>query len=289
MFDALVETEVLAAHLDDPAWVVFDCRSVLTDPAAGPSAYAAGHIPGARYLHLEDDLSGPITPQTGRHPLPDPELLAAKLARAGVGKDIQVVAYDDSGGPYAARLWWLLRWLGHPEVAVLNGGWQQWLKEQRPTETAVPDPKPRDLPYRGPDRGVWLSTDQVLQVVRGQRKGLLLDARAPTRFRGDEEPIDPVAGHVPGARNLPFTGNLAADGRFNAPAVLRHRFEEALGKYRPEQAVLMCGSGVTACHNLLAMELAGLKEGKLYAGSWSEWIRDGDRPVETAGPRGDGV
>ncbi|HEY3859942.1 MAG TPA: sulfurtransferase, partial [Gammaproteobacteria bacterium] len=245
----------------------------------GPRAYAAGHIPGARYLHLEHDLSGPITTQTGRHPLPDPEALVHKLGGAGVGKGIQVVAYDDAGGAYAARLWWLLRWLGHPESAVLNGGWQQWLKEQRSTETALPEPTPRDFPYRGPDRGLWLSTHQVLQLVRGERKGLLLDARSPARFRGDEEPVDPVAGHVPGAHNLPFASNLAPDGRFSSPAALRHRFEEAFGDYRPEQAVVMCGSGVTACHNLLAMELAGMKEAKLYAGSWSEWIRDRGRPV----------
>ncbi|HEY4126459.1 MAG TPA: sulfurtransferase [Gammaproteobacteria bacterium] len=279
MFDTLVETEVLAAHLDDPQWIVFDCRSVLSDPEAGPRAYAAGHIPGAHYLHLERDLSSPIAPQSGRHPLPDPEALVHKLGRAGVGKGVQVVAYDDAGGAYAARLWWLLRWLGHPESAVLNGGWQQWLKEQRATETATPVSTPRDFPYRGPDRGLWLTSDQVLQMVRGERKGLLLDARGPARFRGDEEPIDPVAGHVPGAHNLPFTNNLAADGRFSSPAVLRHRFEEALGSYRAEQAVVMCGSGVTACHNLLAMELAGMKEAKLYAGSWSEWICDRERPV----------
>jgi len=285
MFDTVLETEVLAAHLNDPRWVIFDCRNALTDPGVGPRAYAAGHIPGARYMHLEDDLSGPITAATGRHPLPDPELLAAKLGRAGVGKHSQVVAYDDSGGSYAARLWWLLRWLDHPQVAVLNGGWQQWLKEQRPVDGAVPTPVPHEFPYRGADRGLWLSTEQVLQMARGQRKGLLLDARAPTRYRGEEEPIDQVAGHVPGAQNLPFAGNLAADGRFNAPAVLRHRFEEALGDYRPEQAVIMCGSGVTACHNLLAMELAGMKEAKLYAGSWSEWIRDPDRPVEVSAAR----
>ena len=279
MFDTLVETEVLAAHLSDPGWVVFDCRSTLTDPEAGPRAYAAGHIPGARYLHLEHDLSGAITPHSGRHPLPEPEVLVQKLSRAGVGKDTQVVAYDDSGGPYAARLWWLLRWLHHPQVAVLNGGWQQWLKEQRAVDAAPPAPLPRDFPYSGADRSLWLSTEQVLQIVRGQRKGLLLDARGAVRFRGEEEPIDPVAGHVPGARNLPFTGNLSADGRFNAPATLRHRFEETLGGHPAEQAVLMCGSGVTACHNLLAMELAGMKEAKLYAGSWSEWIRDPARPV----------
>lgn len=286
MFDTLVETEVLAAHLHDPAWVVFDCRSVLTDPSAGERAYAAGHIPGARHLHLERDLSSPITPETGRHPLPDPEALAHKLGAAGVGKGIQVVAYDDAGGAYAARLWWLLRWLHHPEVAVLNGGWQQWLKEQRPTDTEVPKPVPRDFPYGGADRGLWLSTDQVLQMVQGRRKGLLLDARGPIRFRGEEEPIDPVAGHVPGAMNLPFTANLAEDGRFSAPATLRHRFEAALGKFSPDQAVSMCGSGVTACHNLLAMELAGMKDAKLYAGSWSEWIRDPAHPVEKAAAPG---
>jgi thiosulfate/3-mercaptopyruvate sulfurtransferase len=279
MFDTLVETEVLAAHLGDPAWVVFDCRSVLTDSGAGERAYAAGHIPGARYLHLERDLSGPVTPATGRHPLPEPRLLAEKLGRAGVGRTTQVIAYDDAGGAYAARLWWLLRWLGHRESAVLNGGWQQWLKEDRRTETGLPDVKAQPFPYRAPSHDEWLSTEDVLEQVRGRRPGLLVDARAPTRFRGDEEPIDPVAGHVPGAVNLPFTVNLAKDGRFSAPATLRHRFETALGDVPPEQAVFMCGSGVTACHNLLAMELAGMKHAKLYAGSWSEWIRDRARPV----------
>jgi thiosulfate/3-mercaptopyruvate sulfurtransferase len=262
---------------------VFDCRSVLSDPGTGERAYSAGHIPGARYLHLERDLSGPVTPQTGRHPLPDPQLLAEKLGRAGVGRDTQVVAYDDAGGVYAARLWWLLRWLGHRESAVLNGGWQQWLKEDRRTDTAVPVAEARAFPYREPSHEEWLSTEDVLDQVRGRRPGVLLDARAPARFRGDEEPIDPVAGHVPGAMNLPFTANLAQDGRFSAPATLRHRFEAALGGFRPEQAIAMCGSGVTACHNLLAMELAGMKHAKLYAGSWSEWIRDKARPVSKGG------
>ncbi len=279
MFDTLVETEVLAAHISDPAWVCFDCRSVLTDPQAGPRAYAAGHIPGARFLHLERDLSGPVTPQTGRHPLPDPRHLAETLARAGVGRHTQVVAYDDAGGVYAARLWWLLRWLGHRESAVLNGGWQQWLKEGRSSETALPQVEPRRFPFHEPSHEGWFSTADVLEVVQGRRRALLLDARAPARFRGDEEPIDPVAGHVPGAVNLPFAANLAQDGRFVAPATLRHRFETAFGEFHPEQTVAMCGSGVTACHNLLAMELAGMKHAKLYAGSWSEWIRDAGRPV----------
>lgn len=282
MFDALVETEVLAAHLDDPAWVVCDCRSVLTDPEAGPKRYAESHIPGARYFHLERDLSGPLSPETGRHPLPDPGKLAAAFSRAGIGADTQVVAYDDAGGPYAARLWWLLRWLGHPKAAVLNGGWQQWLKEERPVTAALPEVQAREFPHREPDREAWLSTADVLEVVRGRKHGLLLDARGPVRFRGEEEPIDPVAGHVPGAVNLPFNENLAPDGRFKCPADLRHRFEPLLHGRQPTQLAAMCGSGVTACHNLLAMEVAGIKGARLYAGSWSEWIRDPARPVARA-------
>ena len=283
MYDSLVETEVLAAHLDDPAWVIFDCRSVLSDPLAGPHMYAETHIPGARYLHLERDLSSPVTPESGRHPLPDPLSLAEKLGHAGVGEGTQVVAYDDAGGAYAARIWWLLRWLGHGESAVLNGGWQQWLKEGRRTDSLIPAPDPRRILYSGAERDRWLSTPEVLERVRGRKPGLLIDARGPARFRGEEEPIDPVAGHVPGAVNLPFTGNLAPDGRFSSPAVLRQRFEAALDGARPEQVVSMCGSGVTACHNLLAMELAGMKGARLYAGSWSEWIRDPERPVAQGG------
>ena len=282
MLDALIETEVLAAHLDDPTWVVCDCRSVLTDPEAGPRLYAQSHIPGARHLHLERDLSGLLTPDTGRHPLPDPVQLAAIFGRIGIGADTQVVAYDDAGGAYAARLWWLLRWLGHNQVAVLNGGWQQWLKEERPVTAEPPRVQPREFACREPDRGAWLSTAEVLELVRGRKHGLLLDARGPTRFSGAEEPIDPVAGHVPGALNLPFAANLAQDGRFKCPAELRQRFEPLLHGRRADELVNMCGSGVTACHNLLAMEAAGLKGGRLYAGSWSEWIRDPARPVAKA-------
>ena len=283
MFDTLIETEVLAAHLDDPQWVVFDCRSVLGDAEAGPRRYAEGHIPGAHYLNLERDLSSPITPQTGRHPLPDPELLAASLGKAGVGQTTQVAAYDDMGGAYAARLWWLLRWLGHLQVAVLNGGWQQWLKEERTVSRDLPVPTPQAFPYHGVKPGVYLTTDEVLQIVRGRHPGLLVDARAENRYRGEGETVDPVAGHVPGAINLPFAGNLAEDGRFSHPAALRQRYQAALGAIQPDSAVFMCGSGVTACHNLLAMELAGMKGARLYAGSWSEWIRDPARPVAKGG------
>ncbi|HEV2212041.1 MAG TPA: sulfurtransferase, partial [Gammaproteobacteria bacterium] len=257
MFDTLVETETLAAHLDDPAWVLFDCRASITDPEAGPKAYAAGHIPGARHIHMERELSSPITPETGRHPLPDPQRLAAVLGRAGVGADSQVVAYDDFQGAYAARLWWLLRWLGHRPVAVLNGGWQQWLKEERPVSTETPTTAAKKFPYTGVVEGVTMPVGDVLEFVRGRKHGLLLDARGPARFRGEEETVDPVAGHVPGAVNLPFAGNMAEDGRFKNPAELRRRLEQTLAGTRPDQTVFMCGSGVTACHNLLAMEIAG--------------------------------
>ena len=279
MFDTLVETETLAAHLNDTAWVLFDCRASITDPDAGPKAYAAGHIPGARHIHMERELSGPITPETGRHPLPDPQRLATALGRAGVGADSQVVAYDDFQGAYAARLWWLLRWLGHHPVAVLNGGWQQWLKEERPVSTGTPTPAVRQFPYTAVVEGATMPVSDVLELVRGRKHGMLLDARGPARFHGAEETVDPVAGHVPGAVNLPFTGNMAEDGRFKNPAELRRRLEQTLAGMRPDQAVFMCGSGVTACHNLLAMEIAGLKGGRLYPGSWSEWIRDPTRPV----------
>jgi thiosulfate/3-mercaptopyruvate sulfurtransferase len=282
MFDTLVETEVLAAHLRDPQWVLFDCRFALADPGAGERHYLEGHIPGARYLHLERDLSSPVTPDTGRHPLPDARRLAELLATAGVKDDTQIVAYDDAGGVYAARLWWLARWLGHGQVAVLNGGWQWWLKEQRAVSMESAKFAPGRMDARADDR-MWVQTAEVLELVRGRKRGLLIDARAAERYRGEQEPIDPIAGHVPGAINLPYGGNMAEDGRFRDAASLRRRFVEALGDTPADRAIGMCGSGVTACHNLLAMEIAGLKGARLYAGSWSEWIRDPARPVARTG------
>ncbi|HEV7164438.1 MAG TPA: sulfurtransferase [Gammaproteobacteria bacterium] len=283
MFDTLVETETLAAHIDDPAWVLFDCRASLADQEAGPRSYAAGHIPGARHMHLERELSGPVTPDTGRHPLPDPRSLAETLGCAGVDADIQIVAYDDMQGAYAARLWWLTRWLGHTRVAVLNGGWQQWLREERPISQALPTHPPRQFPFKDASSEAWIHVADVLELVRGRKRGLLLDARSPARFRGEEETIDPVAGHVPGAVSLPFAGNVAEDGRFKSPAELRRRYEQVMQGLRPGQVICMCGSGVTACHDLLAMEAAGLKGARLYAGSWSEWIHDPTRPIASGG------
>lgn len=276
-YTTLVDAQTLADHLDS-GWCMFDCRFVLSDPQAGERVYRVGHIPGAHFLDLNRDLAGPVTPASGRHPLPDPQALAAKLAATGVNSDTQVVAYDDANGAFAARLWWLLRWLGHSQVAVLDGGWRAWVRAHRPVSREVPVAA-RAGDFRAqPDHARWLSTGAVLERAHSGT-GRLFDARAPERFRGEVEPIDPVAGHVPGAANLPYAGNVSEQGYFKPPAVLRRRFESALGGVPASEAVCMCGSGVTACHNLLAMEVAGLKGARLYAGSWSEWIRDPSRPV----------
>jgi len=276
-FTTLISSEQLAGYLDDSAWVLIDCRFSLADPGAGERAYRAGHIPTARYAHLERDLSAPTTACSGRHPLPQRETLIAALGAWGVGHDSQVVAYDDAGGAFAARLWWLLRSVGQQRVAVLDGGWGRWLQEGRPVTDV--EPVPQQALFRArPPLAAWLSTAQ-LQVGLAQQAFCLVDARAAERFRGEVEPIDTVAGHVPGAVNLPFQHNLAADGRFLSPDQLRRQFMPLLGRFRPEETVHMCGSGVTACHNLLAMEVAGLSGSRLYPGSWSEWIRDPARPV----------
>lgn len=277
LYTTLVDAETLAHRLDS-GWRIFDCRFELANPSAGERAYAAGHIPGARYLHLDRDLASAVTAASGRHPLPDAGALAMKLAAAGVDADTQVVAYDDTAGAFAARFWWLLRWLGHPQVAVLDGGWAEWCREGRPVSH---EPPPESAPgnFRArPDDSMWLSSRLVLMRMR-TGAGRLLDARAAERFRGEQDPIDAVAGHVPGAVNLPYMGNISGDGRFQSAKALHRRFMAALNGAAADETVCMCGSGVTACHNLLAMEVAGLSGGRLYAGSWSEWIRDASRPV----------
>lgn len=273
----LVDAQTLASRIDDPAWVPFDCRFNLTDPNWGAAQYNQGHLPGARYAHLDEDLSSPIGPETGRHPLPDPTVLAEKLGRWGVDADTQVIAYDDMGGAFAARLWWLLRWLGHERVALLDGGMPAWIANDGDLAPAVPEPEPRRFaPKRDDSR--WLTTAEVYGNLQS-RQIQVVDARAPERFRGEMEPIDPVAGHIPRAVNLPLTDNLGQNGRFLPPGQLRKRFLRTLGELPPERVVNSCGSGVNACHNILAMELAGLPGSKLYAGSWSEWIRSPARPV----------
>lgn len=277
MLTTLVDTETLSRHLDDPRWVVVDCRFVLSDPEAGRRAYAAGHIPGARYAHLNEDLSSPVTPASGRHPLPSPNTLAEKLGRWGIDKHSQVVVYDDSFGAMAARLWWLLRWLGHEAVALLDLGYPKWVREQRPITTDPPEIRPTPF-HPTINHSMCVDADYVMHMTRA-KEGLLLDARAEERFRGEVELLDKVAGHIPGAINLPYEDNLDFTGEFMSDEALREHYQAVLGQVSPEKVVHMCGSGVTACHSVLAMEHAGLSGAKLYAGSWSEWITDPSRPV----------
>ena len=279
---ALVSTEVLAQRLADPDWVVLDCRHDLSDPGRGRRDYAQSHIPGSRFLRLDEDLSAPKTGRNGRHPLPDPDLLMETLGRAGVDARRQVVAYDAQGGMVAARLWWLLRWLGHLPVAVLDGGWNQWVAEGRPQAAEVPQPQPAR--FAGTARNNWVGADFVR--ARLADEGMtLLDARAPDRFRGQNETIDPVGGRIPGARNRFYKDNLDAGGRFKSPEILREEFRAVLGTAELGKVVNYCGSGVSACHNLLAMEVAGLRGARLYPGSWSEWSADPSRPIASGEPR----
>lgn len=277
MHNTIIDVATLKRSLKDPQWVTVDCRFDLMNPKAGRLAYVDAHIPGARYADLNKDLSSPVTSRSGRHPLPNPNILAAKLGQWGIDRQSQVIAYDSGNNAMAVRLWWLLRWLGHDSVAVLDGGWQAWLEAGYPTDQAFPTMQPRQF--------IPKLRESLTVEVDGVSKGLtdasitLLDARGPARYAGETEPIDPVAGHVPGAINLPFEGNLNAHGRFLAPEQLQQRFAPIAGM-TPERVVHMCGSGVTACHNLLAMEMAGLRGSRLYAGSWSEWIRDPARIVK---------
>lgn len=279
MFNTLITPEVLRSEAGEGSWVVFDCDFNLADKDAGRRRYEAGHVPGARYLDLERDLSNPVSETSGRHPLPNWRRLARVLGDSGVSTDSQVVCYDASGGTMAARLWWLLRWLGHEAVAVLEGGWQGWQKAGLPISGEMPAPKPA-LFTPHPARDQVIDTETLLDLL-GQTGFRLLDARAPERFRGEVEPIDPVAGHIPGAINAPCADNLDAKGRFLPADQLRKRYLALLDGRNPAEAIAMCGSGVTACHTLLAMEHAGLSGARLYAGSWSEWIRDPGRPVAT--------
>lgn len=256
---------------------IIDCRHDLARPEWGAGAYAESHIPGAEFAHLDRDLSGPVTAASGRHPLPAPDRLAATFGRWGIDRETQVVAYDQASGALAARLWWLLRFLGHSRAAVLNGGLAAWRSAGLPV-TASMTPRATRRFQGEPQLAQVASTAEVAQGL--ERGGIvLIDARAADRFAGSNETLDPVAGHVPGARNHPFTRNLDSEGRFLAPAELARLWRATLAGAAPERVVSMCGSGVTACHNLLALELAGLAGARLYAGSWSEWIRDPARPV----------
>jgi thiosulfate/3-mercaptopyruvate sulfurtransferase len=275
----VISADTVLEYLGHDNWVIIDCRFSLADPEAGISAYRLGHIPNARYAHLNNDLSSAITSLTGRHPLPDFNLLVKKIAAWGITFNNQIVVYDDAGGAFAARLWWLLRCLGHTQVAVLDGGIQQWLAKDYPMTTRLPVSTAGHFKAYL-DTTQWLDTLQ-LENSLARKSICLIDARTPERYRGEHEPIDPVAGHIPGALNRPFQNNLTSQGLFLSPAELQQQFKLLINGTSAEQVVHTCGSGVTACHNLLAMEYAGLTGSKLYAGSWSEWIRNKNRPIAT--------
>ena len=275
-YTTLVAAATLAAHLDDPAWLVIDVRHQLADTGYGECIYAENHIPGAVFLNCDCDLSGPMTGSNGRHPLPAVEKLAARLGEVGIGPQTQVVIYDDAQGMIAGRLWWLLRWLGHEQVAVLDGGLQAWQAAGRALTTELPLLRPTT--FTAKVRDTMVDADYVQAFLQTSRMHLV-DARSPDRFRGENETIDPVGGHIPGAVNRFFRENLQADGRFKPAAELRAEWLMVLAGASPEQVVHQCGSGVSACHNILAMEIAGLPGSRLYAGSWSEWCADCGRPV----------
>ncbi|MBN2149061.1 MAG: sulfurtransferase [Anaerolineales bacterium] len=281
MYTTLINCADLAANLSDPQWVIVDARFSLAEPPLGRSNYLLSHIPGAVYAHLDEDLSTSIIKGvTGRHPLPTPDAAARVFSRFGIGPGVQVVAYDDLGGALAAvRVWWMLRWLGHDAVAVLDGGWQSWQKSGYPSEPGVHENPPRSfVPVPRPE--MLLSTAQV-DVIRQDPAYKVLDARSADRYRGENETIDPVAGHIPGAFSAPYTGNLSPDGAFFPAEHLRAYYQKLLAGIPPERTAAYCGSGVTSIHNILAMLHAGLGEARLYAGSWSEWIADPRRPVAT--------
>lgn len=277
----LISAADLASHVSDPNWIVIDCRHDLTNTDAGRAAYAAGHIPGAQFAHLDTDLSdkkpGPNGEFRGRHPLPEPDAFIETLRRWGINDDSQVIAYDAQGGMFAARLWWMLRWVGHEAVAVLDGGLQAWQSHGMPLSTEHTS-RPRGNVNRKPSIVATVNVDDVVGNLSTQAR-IVIDARAPDRFRGENETLDPVGGHIPGAKNRFFKDNLQADGRFKPADQLRAEFGALIRS--PEASIMQCGSGATACHNLLAMEVARLSGAALYPGSWSEWCANPARPVAT--------
>jgi thiosulfate/3-mercaptopyruvate sulfurtransferase len=284
-FQTLISASNLLQHSNDSDWIVIDCRHDLADPAAGRAAYGSGHIPGAMFGHLDDDLAGAKLDAgghfRGRHPLPEIAELIETLRRLGVNQNSQVIAYDAHGGMFAARLWWMLRWVGHARVAVLDGGLSAWSAAGGTLSTDLSAARRGDIGATAP-LATTVSADQL--VANLTAGGLtVVDARAPDRYRGENETLDPVGGHIPGAKNRCFRDNLQADGRFKPAAQLRAEFNSVIAT--PHDSVMQCGSGVTACHNLLALEVAGMHGAALYPGSWSEWCSDGSRPVanEAAG------
>jgi thiosulfate/3-mercaptopyruvate sulfurtransferase len=277
-YTTLIDTATLATTLSDPALVVVDTRYNLQDAGWGAREYEKQHVPGAVFASIDDDLSGPKTGTNGRHPLPDPSRLTDTLGRLGISGTAQVIVYDQDLGMYASRLWWLLRWMGHDAVALLDGGFAKWLAEKRPVRAGIEKRTRRE--FTGAPRPGWLVTADEVSGAIARREALLLDARAPERYRGDVEPVDKVAGRIPGAVNHPYQWNVGEAGTFRSPADLRERVRRSVGEMPIDKVICYCGSGVTACHNLLAFEHAGLHGGRLYVGSWSEWSSDPARPIE---------
>ena len=276
-YPMLVSTETLALHLEDPSWVIFDCRHDLADHEKGARLYRAQHIPGAHFAPVETALSGAKTGSNGRHPLPEPAAFADFLGRHGVSDATTIVAYDDVGGQYAARLWWMVRWIGGPRAAILDGGFPRWIAKGRRVSSDVPLARPGQLNARPNPDMVWTASD-VQRRLR-EEGSALIDARSPERYRGETEPIDRLAGRIPGAVNRFFKANLNPDLTFRPAVELEREFKTMLGGRSPADVGHQCGSGVTACVNLFAMEYAGLPGSKLYTGSWSEWIADPSRPI----------
>ncbi len=275
MFKTIISTSELEARLGDPTWVVVDTRSKQSAEHHGETAYTRSHIPGAVYANLDRDLAAPHVPGfTGRHPLPTVEDFSQTLSRLGVDSSKQVVVYDDMGGAYAARMWWMLRWLGHKAVAVLDGGWDKWVSGGLATDSTIPDPEPKVFVARANPK--MIADEGDVERARHDQSVTLLDARSADRYRGENETLDPVAGHIPTAVSLPYSENLNADGTFKPVDVLKRRFEATLSN----DSICYCGSGVTAAHNILAMVLVGLPEPAMYVGSWSHWITDRSRPTE---------
>lgn len=275
----LINTENLSKHLRDPDWVIFDCRHDLSDLGKGERQYREGHIPGAQYASVDIDLSGEKTGTNGRHPLPSPAAFSAFLARHGVSNTSTIVAYDDVGGQFASRLWWMARWIGMKNVLLLDGGIPKWIADGGTLSTDVPAPTPAPLHGQADPLMVWSAADVLAHL--GDDDTALIDARAAERYRGETEPIDPVAGHIPNAANRFYKSNLNADLTFRAAEEIRNEFLVLTNQKRADQVVHYCGSGVTACANLFAMEYAGLPGSKLFPGSWSEWVSDPARPVVT--------
>jgi thiosulfate/3-mercaptopyruvate sulfurtransferase len=277
-FQTILSAEDLHSNINHPDWVIVDCRFYLEDLDRGHQEYLESHIPGAIYVHLDDDLSGEIIPgKTGRHPLPDSQVIADRLSNWGIDNSTQVVVYDNNNGAIAARLWWLLRWLGHKSAAVLDGGWDAWVGQDYPGESGeISNQRKIFQAVEQPDH---IADADLVDQIRNDNNFILLDARPPARFWGLEEPIDERAGHIPGAVTAPYELNLTPEGYFKSAAELRERFESLLEGVPPSQVIVYCGSGVTANHNLLAMAEAGLDMALMYPGSWSEWITDSNRPI----------